>query len=127
MNQPIVDRFRGNAVSLYLRKEIRTVTLITHNIKAVLFDFGGVLSEEGFREGLMAIGRAARFSPEAFFETAAAAVYDSGYVLGKADESAYWAMVRERTGIKGSDKEFRREILERFQLATLDVGNCPRA
>jgi putative hydrolase of the HAD superfamily len=90
--------------------------LITHSIKAVLFDFGGVLSEEGFREGLMAIGRTARFSPEAFFETAAAAVYDSGYVLGKADESAYWAVVRERTGINGSDKEFRSEILERFQL-----------
>jgi FMN phosphatase YigB (HAD superfamily) len=25
-------------------------------IKAVLFDFGGVLAEEGFREGLKAIG-----------------------------------------------------------------------
>jgi putative hydrolase of the HAD superfamily len=91
-------------------------TLITHNIKGVLFDFGGVLSEEGFREGLMAIGQAAGLSPEAFFETAAAAVYDSEYVLGKAEESAYWAMVRERTGIEGSDNEFRREILERFRL-----------
>jgi HAD superfamily hydrolase (TIGR01509 family) len=90
--------------------------LITHNIKAVLFDFGGVLSEEGFREGLTAIGRAARLSPEAFFETAAAAVYDSEYVLGKADEGAYWGMVRQRTGIKGSDAQFRREILERFRL-----------
>ena len=90
--------------------------LITHNIKAALFDFGGVLAEEGFREGLMAIGQAAGLSPEAFFETAAAAVYDSEYVLGKADESAYWALVRERTGINGSDEEFRREILERFQL-----------
>jgi HAD superfamily hydrolase (TIGR01509 family) len=90
--------------------------LITHNIKAVLFDFGGVLSEEGFREGLTAIGRAARLSPEAFFEMAAAAVYDSEYVLGKADEGAYWGMVRQRTGIKGSDAQFRREILERFRL-----------
>jgi putative hydrolase of the HAD superfamily len=90
--------------------------LITHNIKVVLFDFGGVLSQEGFRQGLMAIGRAAQVSPEAFFEAAAAAVYDSEYVLGKADESAYWAMVRDRTRIKGSDEEFRRNILERFRL-----------
>jgi putative hydrolase of the HAD superfamily len=90
--------------------------LITHNIKVVLFDFGGVLSQEGFRRGLMAIGRAAQVSPEAFFEAAAAAVYDSEYVLGKADESAYWAMVRERTGVSGSDEEFRRNILERFRL-----------
>jgi len=90
--------------------------LTTHDIKAVLFDFGGVLAEEGFRQGLMAIGRAAGFSPEAFFETAAAAVYDSKYVLGEADEAAYWGMVRQKTGIKGSDEEFRSAILERFRL-----------
>jgi HAD superfamily hydrolase (TIGR01509 family) len=97
-------------------------TLITHIVKAVLFDFGGVLAEEGFREGLMAIGQAAGLSPEAFFETAAAAVYESQYVLGKADESAYWAMVRERTGINGSDREFRREILKRFKLRPWMLG-----
>ena len=89
---------------------------INRNIKAIMFDFGGVLAEEGFRDGLMAIARAKGISPEAFFESAAAAVYDSGYVLGKADESAYWEMVRQKTGIDGTDEEFRREILERFQL-----------
>ena len=91
-------------------------TPIRRNIKAVLFDFGGVLAEEGFRKGLMAIARAKGLSPEGFFDSAGAAVYDSGYVLGKADESAYWKMVREETGIDGADEEFRREILERFQL-----------
>jgi putative hydrolase of the HAD superfamily len=91
-------------------------TPIRRNIKAVLFDFGGVLAEEGFREGLMAIARAKGLSPEGFFNSAAAAVYDSGYVLGKADESAYWKMVREKTSIDGADEDFRREILERFQL-----------
>jgi HAD superfamily hydrolase (TIGR01509 family) len=91
-------------------------TPISRNIKAVLFDFGGVLAEEGFRKGLMAIARAKGLSPEGFFDSAGAAVYDSGYVLGKADESAYWKMVREKTRIGGTDEEFRREILERFQL-----------
>ncbi len=81
-----------------------------------MFDFGGVLAEEGFRNGLMAIALAKGLSPEAFFESAAAAVYASGYVLGKADESAYWKMVREKTGINGTDEEFRHEILERFHL-----------
>ena len=91
-------------------------TPICDSIKAVLFDFGGVLAEEGFREGLMAIARAKGLSPDDFFDSAAAAVYDSGYVLGKADEVAYWKMVREKTRIDGADEDFRREILERFQL-----------
>ncbi len=33
-------------------------------IKAVLFDFGGVLAEEGFREGLKSIGRKNGLDPE---------------------------------------------------------------
>jgi putative hydrolase of the HAD superfamily len=37
-------------------------------------------------------------------------------VLGKADESAYWNMVREKTGIDGTDEELRSGILEHFQL-----------
>jgi HAD superfamily hydrolase (TIGR01509 family) len=91
-------------------------TPICDSIKAVLFDFGGVLAEEGFRKGLMAIARAKGLSPEEFCNSAAAAVYDSGYVLGKVDESDYWKMVREKTRIDGADEDFRREILKRFQL-----------
>jgi putative hydrolase of the HAD superfamily len=36
-------------------------------IKAVLFDFGGVLAEEGFREGLKAIGVKNGLDPDDFF------------------------------------------------------------
>ena len=36
-------------------------------IKAVLFDFGGVLAEEGFRQGLMAIAGQYDLDPQAFF------------------------------------------------------------
>lgn len=89
---------------------------VTHRIKAVLIDFGGVLAEEGFKEGLMAIGRQAGLSPEAFFETAAAAVYESGYVLGQTTENAFWNLVRARTGVKSPDEELRREILNRFTI-----------
>ncbi len=87
-----------------------------HKIKAVLIDFGGVLAEEGFREGLMAIGREAGLAPEAFFELAAAAVYQSGYAIGQTDENAYWNLIRERAGVKGSDQDLRSEILDRFTL-----------
>jgi putative hydrolase of the HAD superfamily len=100
-------------------KEILTLSgSVTHRIKAVLIDFGGVLAEEGFKEGLMAIGRKAGLSPEIFFKTAEAAVYDSGYVLGKANEKAYWNMVRARTGVSGQDEELRGQILGRFTIRT---------
>ncbi len=87
-----------------------------HKIKAVLIDFGGVLAEEGFREGLKAIGRNELLAPEAFFEVAASVVYESGYVLGKIDENTYWNLIREKTGVKGSDQDLRAEILDRFTL-----------
>lgn len=83
-------------------------------IKAVVFDFGGVLAEEGFREGLKAIGRQNGLDPDDFFKTASELVYQTGYVTGRAQESAYWNAVREKTGITGSDKILREEILRRF-------------
>lgn len=87
-----------------------------HTIKAVLIDYGGVLADEGFREGLMAIARSNGLEPTAFFEHAADAVYESGYVTGNAEESDYWNAVRKRSGIGGSDEALREEILKRFIL-----------
>ncbi len=86
------------------------------HIKGVLLDYGGVLAEEGFREGLKAIGRLNGLSPDEFFEAGAALVYESGYVVGASDEAAYWNLLRDRTGIKGTDEQLRREILDRFVL-----------
>ncbi len=85
-------------------------------IKAVLFDFGGVIAEEGFREGLLAIGRKKGLDPVLFFNAAADLVHDSGYVTGRSGEAEYWAALRRATGVIGSDEELRREILDRFVL-----------
>ncbi len=85
-------------------------------IKAVLLDYGGVLAEEGFREGLKAIATASGISPDEFFETGTASVYESGYVIGASDEHAYWDMLRDKTGINGTDEQFRKEIFDRFIL-----------
>lgn len=87
-----------------------------NRITVVLFDYGGVLAEEGFREGLMAIGRANGLEPERFFQIASDAVYDSGYVLGVGDEAAYWQMLKQRTGIATIEEKMRAEILDRFVL-----------
>jgi putative hydrolase of the HAD superfamily len=84
------------------------------NIKAVLFDFGGVIAEEGFKNGLEAIG--ARHGIKNMFEIADALIYETGYVIGKASERDFWRALRERTGITGSDDELREEILKRFTL-----------
>lgn len=90
--------------------------LTNEHIEVVAFDFGGVLAEEGFREGLKAIARLNGLDEEQFFQRATATVYDTGYVVGKADEPVFWQALRDQTGIRGSDQYLREEILKRFIL-----------
>jgi putative hydrolase of the HAD superfamily len=85
-------------------------------VEAVLFDFGGVIAEEGFRNGLVAIAQARGLPVEPFLAGGYELVYDVGYVLGQADEGAYWRALREKTGIEGTDKELREVILSSFIL-----------
>jgi putative hydrolase of the HAD superfamily len=85
-------------------------------IKTVIFDFGGVLAEEGFREGLLAIARQNGLDPDAFFAEVDSLIEKTGYLTGAADESSFWNAVRKRTGIRGDDGALRREILARFVL-----------
>ncbi len=81
-----------------------------------MLDFGGVLADEGFREGLKAIAERNGLDPDTFYRTAMELIYQSGYVTGRSYESSYWAALREKTGITGSDEELRQEILKRFVL-----------
>ncbi len=83
-------------------------------IHAVLLDFGGVLAEEGFQQGLYAIAEKFGLDRKRFFQLANEAVYNSGYVTGAASENDYWNAVREQSSIMASDEELRQEILSRF-------------
>lgn len=83
-------------------------------IKAVLLDFGGVLAEEGFQQGLSAIAEKFGLDQKRFFQLANEAVYNSGYVTGTGSENDYWNAVREHSGIMATDEELRQEILSRF-------------
>lgn len=83
-------------------------------IKAILLDFGGVIAEEGFKKGLQAIGEKQKV--EGLFETADRLIYEDGYVMGLCDERKFWQDLRDITGIEGTDAEFRREVLEKFNL-----------
>ena len=88
----------------------------TCSIDLILFDFGGVLAEEGFRNGLISIARLNGLDPDPFLVKAYDITFNQGFVLGNADEKAFWQALREHTGIKGSDQELRNEILPRFTL-----------
>jgi putative hydrolase of the HAD superfamily len=85
-------------------------------IRAVLFDFGGVLAEEGFREGLKAIAKEKRLDPDDFYKISSDLVYQTGYITGGCDEHSYWNAVQKKAGVKGADQAFREEILKRFKL-----------
>jgi HAD superfamily hydrolase (TIGR01509 family) len=85
-------------------------------VDAILFDFGGVIADEGFRNGLAAIAEADGLPAEPFLSMAEALIYDVGYVLGRVDENAYWEALRKETGIHGTDRELREVILSHFTL-----------
>jgi putative hydrolase of the HAD superfamily len=93
--------------------------------KAVIFDFGGVLAEEGFLEGLKAIGRKAGLDAGEFSRMADELIISTGYVTGRVPEAAYWDAIRKKTGITASDDELRAEIPTRFVLRP-EVLDCVR-
>jgi len=87
-------------------------------ISTVLFDYGGVLAEEGFRDGLKQIARLNGIDEDIFYKTAEDNIHNCGYLTGRAPESVYWELLRNKTGIRGDDQSFRKEILSRFILRT---------
>lgn len=92
-------------------------------IRAVIFDFGGVLAEEGFREGMRAIALKNGLDPDVFFHAADDLIYETGYLIGMSNETSYWKALRERTGISGGDHALREEILSRFILRPRMLGH----
>ncbi len=85
-------------------------------LSGVLFDYGGVLAEEGFRNGLYAIARKNGVAPEPFYLRASDAIYETGYIAGRATETDFWEALRRGAGIRGTDEELTAEILPRFVL-----------
>lgn len=104
-------------------------TPVPDAIQVVLFDYGGVLAEEGFRNGLLALAREQGLDVEAMPEAAMRAVYDSGFVLGRGSEADFWSLLRQRTGLQGDDARLTRRILDGFILRPwmLDVVDRLRA
>lgn len=85
-------------------------------INWAVFDYGGVLAEEGFVAGLEAIAQNERLRPEYVFETARDIILSTGYLTGEALEETFWNRFRRETGINRTDEDLRTEILSRFVL-----------
>lgn len=83
-------------------------------VRAVLFDFGGVLAEEGFRNGLHALAAQQGLDTGRLHEEGMRAVYDSGFVLGQGTAADFWALLRRRTGLAGDDAMLTERILRGF-------------
>ncbi len=92
------------------------VTMSKPLIKAVLFDYGGVIAEEGFRDGLVAMADEQGLDADATLEVAKHAVYDTGFVLGWGTENEFWEYMRKGAGLTGSDPVLTERILEGFVL-----------
>jgi len=88
------------------------------SVDVILFDFGGVLADEGFINGFAAIAEMNQREPESIIKAGFDVVHSTGYVLGQSDEKTFWKTLREETGITGSDKELRDQIFSRFTLRT---------
>lgn len=86
------------------------------SIKAVLLDFGGVIADEGFQNGLRAMAREQGLDTDTMMNVARLAVYETGFILGWGTEGAFWARMREGAGLTGSDGELTKRILDGFIL-----------
>ncbi len=86
------------------------------SIKAVLLDYGGVIADEGFQNGLRAMAREQGLDEGTMMNVARIAVYASGFVLGQGTENEFWKCMREGAGLKGSDTELTKRVLEGFVL-----------
>lgn len=95
---------------------VKWMRLESCGIDTVLFDFGGVLAEEGFAKGLHAIARKNGTNEDQFFQRARELIYSTGYVVGRSSEAAYWQAIREEFAVSGNDDELKNEILSRFIL-----------
>ena len=90
-------------------------------VKAVLFDFGGVVAEEGFRKGFEAIAAENGIDPVFLYTLAVEAVFESGYITGHKSDADFWQMIRKCSGIQGkSNEEYTEEILIKAELNILN-------
>lgn len=95
------------------------------SIDALLLDFGGVLAEEGFRNGLRVIAEKNNLDSATFEKIGFEVVHQSGFVLGQTDEETFWHDLKLKTGILDDNNELREAILSHFILRPWLISLLP--
>lgn len=85
-------------------------------ISTVIFDFGGVLSEEGFRNGLLKIAKKWKYDAKWFKHTAVETIYNCGYVNGLCEEEIFWKLLKQNTRHCLEDNILRETFISGFIL-----------
>jgi len=85
-------------------------------ISTIIVDFGGVLAEDGFRTGLLAIAEQHGYDPQWFQRTAVEAIYQCGYVNGLCEEHVFWELLRKNTRHSMEDHSLRRFFITGYKL-----------
>lgn len=86
------------------------------HIKLALFDFGGVIADEGFKLGLLSIGEANAIDPWIFYTSVVSIIAGCGYLTGEADEKTFWQEVRKQFVLQGTNEDLRDKIFSRFTI-----------
>jgi len=85
-------------------------------ISTIFMDFGGVLAEDGFRTGLLAIAEQHGYDPEWFQRTAVETIYNCGYVDGLCEEDVFWELLRKNTSHSLEEHYLRRLFVSGYEL-----------
>jgi len=83
-------------------------------IEVVFFDFGGVIAEEGWVNGLTDIAHHHGFFPPKFFDDACDVLWSTGYMYGKASENTFWTEFAKRYDFTMTVEDMRNAIFKRF-------------
>lgn len=83
-------------------------------VSTVIFDYGGVIAEEGWAKGVRIIAEKCGHEPESFFQLCVDAIQEVGFCIGNVDEYEYWNYMKTKVKIPMTTEELKEEILPRF-------------
>ena len=85
-------------------------------ISTVAFDFGGVLAEDGFLDGLLKLATKWNCNANWLKKTAVETIYNCGYVNGHCDEKTFWKLLSQNSGIRFEANMVREIVINGFIL-----------
>ncbi|MCX7958601.1 MAG: HAD-IA family hydrolase [Deltaproteobacteria bacterium] len=85
-------------------------------VKGLFLDFGGVIADEGYREGLFLIAERHGIDKGLFFSRCADLIYETGYIIGECGQDKYFEEIRNHFHINTSDREFESILLSSFRI-----------